>query len=117
MAGRIIHEIGQEAEKNLKDPIRLGCFSDKSGYFCKDVDKKNIFFALFQSLERKGQVSEMISDYGHIVVNECHHVGAATFDRVLSKAIARYVLGLTATPYRRDGHHPVIYMQCGPLRA
>lgn len=73
--------------------------------------------ALFQSLERKGLVKELILDYGQIIVDECHHVSAASFERVLSQAYAKYVLGLTATPYRRDGHHPIIHMQCGPIRA
>jgi superfamily II DNA or RNA helicase len=49
-------------------------------------------------------------------VDECHHLPAVTFEQVLKKAKARYVLGLTATPYRRDGHHPIIIMQCGPVR-
>lgn len=51
-----------------------------------------------------------------IIVDECHHLSAFTFEQVLRKAKARFVLGLTATPYRKDGHHPIIIMQCGPIR-
>jgi superfamily II DNA or RNA helicase len=51
-----------------------------------------------------------------VIVDECHHVPAASFERVMGEVKARYVTGLTATPYRRDGHHPIIYMQCGPVR-
>jgi superfamily II DNA or RNA helicase len=51
-----------------------------------------------------------------VIVDECHHVSAFTFERVLRKVKAKYVLGLTATPVRRDGHHPIILMQCGPIR-
>ena len=56
------------------------------------------------------------SPYGHVVVDECHHVAAIQVERVLSVIPARYVTGLTATPYRRDGHQPIITMQCGPVR-
>lgn len=54
--------------------------------------------------------------YGQIVVDECHHVAATSFERVLSRVAAKYVLGLTATPKRRDGHHPIMHMQLGPIR-
>lgn len=72
--------------------------------------------ALMQSLSRKGEVDSIVADYGHVVVDECHHLGAATFEAVLRAARPRYVLGLTATPVRRDGQQPVIFMQCGPVR-
>ena len=49
-----------------------------------------------------------------MIIDECHHVPAASFERVLGEVKARYVTGLTATPYRRDGHQPIIHMQCGP---
>jgi superfamily II DNA or RNA helicase len=72
--------------------------------------------AVIQSLQRKGDVEDFVADYGHVIVDECHHLSAVTFERVLRQAKAKYVLGLTATPIRRDGHHPIIYMQCGPMR-
>jgi superfamily II DNA or RNA helicase len=72
--------------------------------------------ALLQSLNRKGEVPDFIGDYGHIVVDECHHLSAFSFETVLRRAKARFVLGLTATPIRKDGHHPIIFMQCGPIR-
>ena len=59
---------------------------------------------------------KLLANYGHVVVDECHHVPAVSTERVLRSAPARYVTGLTATPYRRDGHHPIIAMQCGPVR-
>jgi superfamily II DNA or RNA helicase len=55
-------------------------------------------------------------EYGQVIVDECHHVSAFTFERELRKVKARYVVGLTATPVRKDGHHPIILMQCGPIR-
>lgn len=75
-----------------------------------------IDIAVMQSLTRKGEISDLIEQYGHIVVDECHHISAVSFDLLLRQAKARYVLGLTATPVRRDGQQPIIFMQCGPIR-
>jgi superfamily II DNA or RNA helicase len=75
-----------------------------------------IDIALIQSLVRRGEVSDMVADYGHLVVDECHHLSAASFELVARRAKARYVLGLSATVTRKDGHHPIIFMQCGPVR-
>jgi len=72
--------------------------------------------AMLQSLVREGQVNDLVATYGHVIVDECHHVPAVSFERVLSEVKARYVVGLTATPQRRDGHHPIIEMQLGPVR-
>ena len=51
-----------------------------------------------------------------VIVDECHHVAAFTFESVLKAVEAKYVYGLSATPVRKDGHHPIIFMQCGPVR-
>jgi superfamily II DNA or RNA helicase len=75
-----------------------------------------IDIALMQSLNRKNEVRECVKDYGMIIVDECHHVAALSFDEILKAAKAKYVYGLTATPIRKDGHHPIIFMQCGPVR-
>lgn len=72
--------------------------------------------AMIQSLARRDALEELLADYGHVVVDECHHVPAVTTERVLQAAPARYVTGLTATLRRRDGHHPIVAMQCGPVR-
>ncbi len=72
--------------------------------------------AVIQSLVRRGVVSDEIAGYGHLVVDECHHLSAASFELVARRSRARYVLGLSATVARRDGHHPIILMQCGPVR-
>jgi superfamily II DNA or RNA helicase len=72
--------------------------------------------AMLQSLFLNKQVSDLVAEYGQVIVDECHHLPAFTFEQVLRQAKARYVLGLTATPYRRDGHQPIILMQCGPVR-
>jgi len=72
--------------------------------------------ALIQSLVRKGEVSDLVADYGHLIADECHHLSAVSFEAVARAAKARYVLGLSATVTRKDGHHPIIFMQCGPIR-
>lgn len=72
--------------------------------------------ALIQSLVRKGEVSDLISGYGQLVVDECHHLSATSFELVARRSKAKYVLGLSATVARKDGHHPIIFMQCGPVR-
>ena len=75
-----------------------------------------IDLAVMQSVSRQGEVNPLVENYGQVIVDECHHVGAASFDAILKRAKARYVLGLTATPIRRDGQQPIIFMQCGPIR-
>ena len=72
--------------------------------------------ATIQSLARGGQVDDAVLGYGFVVVDECHHVPAVSTEQVLRSMPARFVLGLTATPQRRDGHQPIIRMQCGPTR-
>jgi superfamily II DNA or RNA helicase len=72
--------------------------------------------AMIQSLVRAGRVDDLVETYGHVIVDECHHVPAVSFERVLSAVKARYVVGLTATPHRRDGHYPILEMQLGPVR-
>lgn len=75
-----------------------------------------IDIAVMQSLSRKGEISDLIENYGQVIVDECHHLSAVSFEALLRSAPARYVLGLTATPIRRDGQQPIIFMQCGPIR-
>lgn len=75
-----------------------------------------IDIAVMQSLSRKGEVKALVEDYGQVIVDECHHVGAASFEAIMKRTRAKCVLGLTATPIRRDGQQPIIFMQCGPIR-
>jgi len=75
-----------------------------------------IDIAVMQSLSRQGEINSVVENYGHVIIDECHHIGAASFDAILKVVKAKYVLGLTATPIRRDGQQPVIFMQCGPIR-
>lgn len=72
--------------------------------------------ALIQSLYRKNKVDDIVENYGHVIVDECHHISAHSFEQVLRRCRAKYVTGLSATVTRKDGHHPIIFMQCGPVR-
>jgi superfamily II DNA or RNA helicase len=81
--------------------------SERSG--CVDI-------AIIQSTYGKEGVKDFVAEYGQVIVDECHHLSAFTFEQVMKQVKAKYVVGLTATPERKDGHHPIIYMQCGPIR-
>ena len=72
--------------------------------------------AIIQSAISEGETKDLVKDYGMIIVDECHHISAVNFEKVLKSANAKTVYGLTATPTRQDGHHPIIFMQCGPIR-
>ena len=75
-----------------------------------------IDIAIIQSLRRKGRVDDIVGNYGQIIIDECHHISANSFEQVARKCHAKYVIGLSATVTRKDGHHPIIFMQCGPTR-
>ena len=92
-------------------PARIGVIGGG-----KRKPKGDIDIALIQSLSRRGDVLDLVGDYGHLVVDECHHLSAVSFEAIARAAKARFVLGLSATVTRKDGHHPIIFMQCGPIR-
>jgi len=101
---------------------RLTSFLDLSGITLGMIGggKKKptgaIDIAVMQSLARRDDLAELLDRYGQIIVDECHHLSAVSFEVLLKQAKVKYVLGLTATPIRRDGHQPIIFMQCGPVR-
>ena len=72
--------------------------------------------AMIQSLLRDREADDLVAEYGHLVVDECHHLAAASFETVARRARARFVLGLSATVTRKDGRQPIVFMQCGPVR-
>lgn len=76
-----------------------------------------IDIAIMQSMfEQDKSIKKLINQYGLVLVDECHHISATNFSRILSATDAKYVYGLTATPIRKDGHHPIIFMHLGPIR-
>ncbi|WP_078546375.1 TOTE conflict system archaeo-eukaryotic primase domain-containing protein [Litchfieldia alkalitelluris] len=72
--------------------------------------------ATIQTLTSRNENMNLLKNYGQIIVDECHHISAFTFENVLKKSSAKYIHGLTATPTRKDGLHPIMRMQCGPIR-
>jgi superfamily II DNA or RNA helicase len=72
--------------------------------------------AIIQSLSRKGKVDDIVANYGHLVIDECHHISAPSFEAIARQFKGKYITGLSATVTRKDGHHPIIYMNCGPVR-
>ncbi|MDT8380479.1 MAG: DEAD/DEAH box helicase family protein [Desulfotignum sp.] len=82
----------------------------------KDQRSSIVDIAVMQSLINKDDIKEWVNDYGMIIVDECHHGSAVSFEKILRSSKARYMYGLTATPARRDGHHPIIFFHCGPIR-
>ena len=72
--------------------------------------------AVIQSLVHGDEVDDIVAEYGHLIVDECHHLSAPSFEKATRRAKVKYVLGLSATVTRQDGHHPIVFMQCGPVR-
>ena len=89
----------------------IGCLDSTTNTVHGVID-----IALLQSCFEDGEVKSFVQDYGMVIVDECHHVSSITFEKVLKSVKAQYVHGLTATPIRKDGQQPIIFMQCGPIR-
>ena len=93
---------------NKKDIGQIGASKEKPN--------GKLDIASFQSLYKKDNLEELVKDYGLVIVDECHHAAAFSFEKVLKAVKSKYVYGLTATPTRKDGWHKIIYMQCGDIR-
>ena len=102
-------EKNKRGRRKVFSPI--GCF-DSSGNTLHGI----IDIALIQSCLDEDGVKPFVQDYGMVIVDECHHVSSITFEQVLMSIKAHTIYGLTATPIRKDGHQPIIFMQCGPIR-
>ncbi len=82
----------------------------------KETKRKGfVDIGMLQTLARDHDPDRLLDGYGQIVIDECHHVPAVSFESVLKRIQARHFLGLTATPYRKDGLERIITMQCGPV--
>ena len=100
-----------EKGKHKKNLSSIGTLSSAGNKLRGIID-----IALMQSCISDGEVKPFVKDYGLVIADECHHVSAVNFEQILKAVNARYVYGLTATPIRKDGHQPIIFMQCGPIR-
>lgn len=96
----------------------LGIDSDKIGFIGAGKRKPTgvIDIASIQSLVKNGVVDDLVGSYGMVIADECHHLSAFSFESVIRQCKCKYVLGLSATLTRKDGHHPIVFMQCGPVR-
>lgn len=95
-----------------------------------DIDKKDIGafggtrkkrtgridIGMLQSIAKTQEMEEIAGSYSQIIIDECHHIPAASFESVMKQIPARYIVGLTATPRRKDGLEKILYQQCGPVR-
>ena len=99
----------KRGRKKVFSPI--GCLDSTSNTLHGVID-----IALMQSCFENGEVRPFVREYGMVIVDECHHVSSITFENVLRHITAHHVYGLTATPIRKDGLQPIIFMQCGPIR-
>jgi len=70
---------------------------------------------MLQTLAKLENIDILKKKYAQVIIDECHHIPAVSFEMVLTEFPIRYCLGLTATPKRKDGHHPILYMQSGPI--
>lgn len=104
----VVEDNSKRRKKNLS-PIGELCSGKDSLHGVIDI-------ALIQSCLENNEVKPFVRDYGMVIVDECHHVSSVSFEQVLKQVNARYVYGLTATPIRKDGHQPIIFMQCGKIR-
>ena len=98
----------QKSRKN-QSPIGLLYSGKNSIHGIVDI-------ALMQSCYDGNEVNSLVENYGMVIVDECHHVSSVSFEQILRHVKAKYVYGLTATPIRKDGHQPIIFMQCGKIR-
>lgn len=81
----------------------------------KDRSTGKVDIAIMQSLGKRDDLATFLNSYGQVIVDECHHISAYSFETILKQTKSKYVIGLTATPIRRDGHHPIIFLQCGDI--
>jgi len=103
----------QERLKTFLNNVEIGVIGGGKKKPTGQVD-----IATYQSLLNKkdNSVDPLVQDYGQIIIDECHHISSPRFEMVLNEVRAKYVLGLTATPERQDGHQKIVFMLAGPIR-
>ncbi|MEH6650501.1 MAG: DEAD/DEAH box helicase family protein [Motiliproteus sp.] len=103
----------QERLQTFTQGVEIGVIHGGKRKPSGDID-----VATYQSLlsKKDNAIRPEAFSYGQVIVDECHHLSAPRYEILLSEVKPKYVLGLTATPQRLDGHQPIIFMQAGPLR-
>lgn len=106
---QVLHSEASKQRKKIKDII--GILGAGKNNLNNIID-----IAIMQSLVKGDEVKDIVKNYGMVIVDECHHVPAFSFEQILKNVRSKYVYGLTATPLRHDGHHPIIFMHCGSIK-
>jgi len=96
----------------------LGIPKKDIGYYSGTKKKRTgiIDIAVMQSIVKKDKIEDWVAEYGQVIIDECHHISAASFERIIRKCPAYYRLGLSATVVRKDGQHPIVMMNLGEVR-
>lgn len=92
-------------------PKEIGTLSGSKKKMTGRID-----LAMLQSLTKISDLTQIMESYSQIIIDECHHIPASSFEDIMKQIPARYVMGLTATPYRKDGLEKILFQQCGPIR-
>ena len=101
----------QERIKEFLDVENVGQIGGGKNKVTNVIDVASI-----KTLWNKGEVNEITKNYGMIIIDECHHLAAYTYEKAINSVNSKYVYGFTATPNREDGHSPIVKMQCGNIR-
>lgn len=101
----------KERIKEFLPNIEVGEISGKKKIITNVIDVASI-----KSLWNNGNVLDITKNYGMIIIDECHHTAAYTFEQAINTGSSKYVYGISATPDRENGHTPIIKMQCGDIR-
>ena len=105
-------QLAEQWQDKLKEFLGIDCGMLGGG---KNKLTGVVDIAIMQTLMNKENLAEILSDYGQLIADECHHLAAYKFEQIAKEFRGKYVLGLTATFERKDGHHPIIQMQCGEV--
>ena len=82
----------------------------------KNIITNEIDVASIRTIWNHGKFIDIVKNYGMIIIDECHHLAAFTYESAVNQVNAKYVYGLSATPKKENGHTPIIKMQCGDIR-
>ena len=97
--------------KQFLNVDNVGQFSSKKVDITNEIDVVSI-----KSIWNNGKFNDIVKNYGMVIIDECHHLAAFTYESAVNTINSKYVYGVTATPERENGHTPIIKMQCGDIR-
>ena len=100
-----------EPRQGWMSNVRVGWLQGADGI---DTNEKDIVIASIESVSQCNYPSSILKEFGLVIIDEMHHLGALTLSQVLPKLPSRFVLGISATPDRVDGLVHVLYWLAGP---